>query len=253
MILLASGCWGQLGAEEPLTTLSDAEADAIIAQQVADKAQREAEHLANTVAFQILERRELSIGDRKLIASRVADPKLPAEESSAPVVSFSSTPPQEFVAYAAKEHVALMVSATVYDNRITQLKWRHETIEYEAWSNIDWNFMRSVHRLQTDTADYSIFQGVGDLPLDESEIPELPPFTPDRAEYFVFVEQRQELDDAAFAPIDALHQHYEANEQELKTIYQRNVALSEARKRHEAAHPQKPKNAEIFFWKTETD
>ncbi|MEO0509471.1 MAG: hypothetical protein AAF065_06405 [Verrucomicrobiota bacterium] len=253
LMILASTVLVHGSAEESLTTFSDAEADAIIAQQVAAKAQREAEHLANTVAFQVLERREMSMGDRKLIACRIADPKLPKEEVLAPVISSGSAQAPQFTNYIPKESVTLMLSASVYNNSVTQLKWRHENIEYEVWSSIDWNFMRSVHSLKTDTMDYSIVQGVGDLPLADNEIPELPAFTPDRAEYFVFLEEGQELDDTAFAAIDALHQHYEANEEMLKTVYQRNAALAEAKKRHKAANPEKPGNAEIFFWKSETN
>ena len=63
--------------EAMLSPLSDSEADAIVAREVARSEKAEAEHIANSVAFTVLERREVDLGDRKLITNRVSDPKLP--------------------------------------------------------------------------------------------------------------------------------------------------------------------------------
>lgn len=241
-------------ADSSLSPLSDAEADAIIAQQVAGKAQAEAEHIANSVAFTVLERREVDMGGRKLISNRVSDPKLPklkVKTSTAAPADYVIPP--EFLEYAAREHVTLMLSATVYNREVTHLKWRHEEIEYEAWSSIDWNFMRGVNNLKSETKDFMIFQGVGDSYYDVNELPALPEFTPNQAEYFVFADSTSEIDDAAFEAVDILHSYYDANEAELKNRYQRYEALSAAKKRHDAAHPKKPKNAVVHFWKSEDD
>lgn len=237
-----------------LSTLSESEADAIIAQQIAGKEKAEAEHIANSVAFTVLERREVDMGGRKLISNRVSDPKLPklkVKTSTAAPADYVIPP--EFLEYAAREHVTLMLSATIYNREVTHLKWRHEEIEYEAWSNIDWNIMRGVNNLKSETKDFMIFQGVGDSYYDENELPALPEFTPNQAEYFVFADSTSDIDDAAFEAIDILHSHYEVNEAELKNRYQRYEALSAAKKRHDAAHPKKPKNTVVHFWKSEGD
>ena len=244
-------------ADSSLSPLTAAEADAIIADRVALKKQAEAEHIANSVAFSVLERREVDLGGRKLIANRVADPKLPkikkAKKTSTGTTS-NNVPP-EFFNSTAKEQHTLAISATIHEGEptVTQLKWRgSDGTQFEAWSNIDWKLMRGIMTLSSETDEYLIFQGIG-VPSHDDEVPALPPFTEGRAEYFVFADSTTQIDEDAFEGIDLLHSYFDANEAELKIRYQREVALNEARERHKALNPEKPKNAVVHFWKSEED
>jgi hypothetical protein len=151
-------------AESSVSPLTAAEADALIADRIARKKQAEAEHIANSVTFSVLERREVDLGGRKLIANRVADPKLPkikkANKSS--VGTTSNSIPLEFLNSAEKEQHTLPISATIHegDPTVTQLKWRgSDGTKFEAWSNIDWKFMRGIMTLSSETDEYLIFQG----------------------------------------------------------------------------------------------
>lgn len=247
-----------LFAEDLLTTLTDAEADALVAERVAKKEKALAEHIANTVPFVVLERREIDFDGRKLVSSRVADPDLPerAKGSSSTTRNDTSLPP-EFYDDAVKENHTVSLSATVHEGEptVTHLRWRIHGMtedELEAWSNIDWRLMGALPGLETETDSYFTLLGVGP-PSYGDEVPALPEFTGGKAEYFVFADSTAGADEKAFEVIDLLHHYYEANESELKIRHQRRQAIKEAEERYEAANPAKPEKAEIYFWKPDTD
>lgn len=244
-----------VSGETPLSTLSDAEADAIIAERVAKKEKAEAEHIANSVAFTVLERREVNMGERKLIANRVADPKLPKLKKKEKSVPSSVSLPPDFTSYTPKEQHTLLLSATIHEGEptVTHLRWRGaDGVEFEAWSNIDWDLMRGIMTLSSETDEYLVFQGVGP-PSQSDDVPALPPFTEGKAEYFVFADSTTAIDDDAYEGIDLLHSYYEANEAELTVLHQRHEALSAAKKRYDAENPKKPKNTVVHFWKSDND
>lgn len=243
-----------VSADTGLAPLGDSEADAIIAARVAKQEKADADHIANSVAFTVLERREVDMGGRKLIANRVADPKLPKLKKKNSTPS-SATLPLEFTNYTPKEQHTLLLSATIHKGEptVTHLRWRGaDGVEFEAWSNIDWNLMRGVSQLSSETDEYLILQGVG-APSYDDEVPTLPPFSEGKAEYFVFADSATAIDDDAYEGIDLLHSYYEANEAELIVLHQRHEALSAAKKRYDAANPKKPKNTVVHFWKSEDD
>ena len=253
-----------------LRPLSPAEADAIIQGRVEKREQREAQRLINRVNFTVLERKEVSVGNRKVILNRVVPPNLPPDMRSIPQsepVQLSEAELEELIKSQEKPHLALFLSATVYDRKLTKLRWYHDGQEFVVWSNVDFNYFTGIADVETEDAHYSILMGLGNentkslrerkrhayaqgRHFPESEdIPELPPFTRGRAEYF-FIADRDEtsgLDDA-FAAIDAVHSFYEENKRELHIAHQRREALREAKLRYEAANPEEPKDTVIHFW-----
>lgn len=213
------------------------------------------------MAFQVLERRETKIGGRKVISIRVADPKLPKikrKQRPARVTTNNSIPPQLLLA-AAKEHHTVALSATVHEGEetVTHLRWSiygkstATRKKFEAWSRVDWNYMRGIPTLSTDTDKYMILMCIGPPSFSE-EIPALPTATEGQAEYFVFADSLEDIDEKAFEVIDLLHAHYEANEPELKIHWQRRQAINDATKRHAEANPKKPQDSKVYFWKPET-
>lgn len=245
-------------AKELPTALTDAEADAIVAQQVASKAQQVSEHLANTESFTILERREIDFGGRKLISHRVADPGLPKTKNKAPLATLPTTslPPRSFM-YTSKENHTVLLSATVHEGEptVTHLRWRILGLaeqELEAWSNIDWRLMSGTSNLESETDSYFILLGVG-LPSYSDEVPSLPISVDGKAEYFVYADSNDGVEEKAFEVIDLLHSYYEVNEPQLKIHHQRREAINDAWERHKAANPAKPQKAEIYFWKPDAN
>ncbi len=272
---LATPVQNQPIAEE-LRPLSSDRADAIIAEQAEAKELREAERLArltNRVNFRVLERIENDLGERRIIMNRVAPPVLQAQlveeakvESERPQLSEAEI--QETMRrYQEKEYRTIMFSATVYDRQFTELRWTYEGEQFLAYSSVDFNFMRGVTDFETDDAYYFFFLGIGNEDTAtieernrlakeqgwegyvETQIPQLPAFTPGRAEYAIVSDDPDIIkQDDVFDPIDALHAYFEQNERRLRIEYQRTEALNEARKRYEAANPEEPKDTVINFW-----
>ena len=69
-----------------------------------------------------------------------------------------------------------MLSATVYDGKVTRLSWRFaggdKTTEYVAYTNADFNYLRGTHSLEIDTHDFSFFMGIGDIPSANNPFPD---------------------------------------------------------------------------------
>lgn len=240
------------------TPLTDAEADAIVQAE----AQTKAAHKADKPQFQIISQKIVEQKDgSQLIINRVKPPpqsyKKPKRErvirsNHAYVYRDRESVEAVFgaVILPPKPQEALSLSVTIFDGPLTKLQWSHDGQVYTAWSSVDFNYLRSVASIETDETSYLLMMGIGEE-TDNSAVPQLPAFTADQAEYFVITDEDSELDPVAFDAIDALHTHYQENEEKLKAAYQRTEALNAARKRHEAANSETPKDTVINFWKIE--
>lgn len=262
-VLIATGL--MVGASELPPLPTEYEADAIIRDEVATKAEKKRQHPIQTVEWMVLEQKIYRIDDgkRNLILRRVAKPELsePSEEKAPPSYSEEdlafmeeyNLSLREFFyldRYQGKEHKVLSLSATVYDREITGIRWRHEGRDYTAWSTIDFNHLRGVRQFETADKVYSLYMGIGEEDGDSAaELPELPATTPGQAEYFLETEDPELLeDDDIFAPLDVLHVFYERNAELLEWEYERRQILNAARKRYREAHPPDPEDTIIHFW-----
>jgi hypothetical protein len=94
--------------------------------------------------LQIIEGVEVKLPDRSIFYQRVAPPIPPPTRSPAPLPEPKPLSPAEQAAAEArakKEFDVLMNSATVYDRRVTDLRWYVGNHEYRAWSNIAFNYL----------------------------------------------------------------------------------------------------------------
>lgn len=263
-----------------LTPLSAKEADAIIQEEERAKADEKARRRARLLdqsKFQVIEQTEISAGEDRITLNRVSPPLLdqptPALNATEPIQpqrQFSEAEMQRMLLeylHQDKEQRTLMLSATVYDRKLTRLQWHHEGQQYVAWSNIDFNYLRGLTEIETEEANYLFLLGIGNESTEETKeqirfaekhnlqinrenpIPELPDFTRGRYEYFVIASSgsaaRQK---AAYIPIDALHDYYAENKKRLEIQYQRSEALNEARERYREQYPEEPEDAIINFW-----
>jgi len=264
LTLLAFAGLGFVEANES-DPLAPDEADAIIAQREAAKAERKAARIAELEKAEVLSQGEGTLPDgRKVILREVAPPVgdsfLTGVDSVKPVAkpepARMKTEPEwtadQMAWIAAQEklqsHKVQMLSCTVYDRNITRIRWTYEDERYLAHTNADFNYLRGVMSVDTKTDRYDYFMGIGNATSDQARepLPDLPIFSPDRAEY-VLVEG-DPSNTSATAGLEALLAHYDANLDSLKIAYQRNEALSEARKRYKAAHPEEPENFILQFW-----
>ena len=83
--------------------------------------------------LRVLDSQEVILGSRSIIYNRVETPPLlpqpaPAEKATAPTIEHVSTAEKlaEMWRWEAMNHVSLFLSCTVYDDRLTEVRFRHE-------------------------------------------------------------------------------------------------------------------------------
>ena len=275
--------WASLGkvSESDQIPLSAEEADVIIkeeAQAKADKKARRRAHLLDQSKFPVIEQKEISTGQKRLIFNRVETPLLKESEPKPKEVKLiqaqrrlpKAETQQMFSVDSRKEQSTLMLSATVYDRKLTRLEWQHGEQRYVAWSNIDFNYLRGLTEIKTNKTnktDYLFFLGIGNESTERLKernrlakekgtngyvgeaIPKLPDLKKDKPKFVIITQGRSgKRQKDARIPIDALHDYYAKNEERLKVQYQRNEALNEARQRYKVKNPEEPDDIFINFW-----
>ncbi|MCH8541687.1 MAG: hypothetical protein LAT58_13090, partial [Opitutales bacterium] len=76
--------------------------------------------------------------------------------------------------------------------------------------------------------------------------------TPPPPEYLIIADAPETAIPAAlYEELDALHQHYHANEERLIAEYERRKVINEARRAYREANPPEPKDTVINFWRAE--
>jgi len=239
---------------EVLTAL---EADAIIAQREAAKAEVKAARIAELEKAEVLSEGEGTLPDgRKVIIREMRPPEI-AEVPLAPSSIDQKLKDPEFTAEQLawidaqeklQSHKVQMLSCTVYDRSVTEVRWTYEDESYLAYTNADFNYLRGVMVVKTDTDSYDFFMGIGNAASARTResLPLLPAFSPDRSEYFLA--KGDPANAAATAGLEALLSNYEANLDALKIAYQRNEALTAARERYRKDNPEPPEDFILQFW-----
>jgi len=180
----------------------------------------------------------------------VKDPMLPAPAPVAvPSRSKRATPSSEEDSYFC------FVSATVYDKSRTLLRFHlsgSDATEVTAWSNIDFNQLRSLSRFEAKgtTAKmrhYELAFGIGDESSEASvvKIPKIPSGKPG------FLISSKKPSAAALMFLQDIHALYRS---EGKKLAQATFAAAKAERERRAAliaNPPKPKDITIRFWKPE--
>lgn len=258
----------QLSAQTPVEVstqrINPAQADAIIETQQAAK---EAERQSKRQNFHVLQRRKMDLGDRSLILERVAKPNLPQRPPKPTPVA--QTPAEQAAMLEEYENtVWISLSAVVYDNYgvpITHLRWQYDGNSYEAWSEADFTYFRTVPEFSVEGKQYRIAMTIFNESVEEMdkrkraaladgmilnlpEIPTLPTTDEMMSEYFVVSDDPSIFEnEEAFTPIDDAHQYYDANLDELQVRLANRKALNAAQKRHEATNP-KSKDTTLTYW-----
>jgi len=226
-------------------SLSDSEADAIIFQQEQAKATARAEREAKQPDFQVLSTTMIDQGDHVVVMERVAPPILP-EATPKPEIQVSEPTPLLEAYTAEKEIVSMFLSGSVYGNEITEIRWQHEGDWVTAWSNVDFNHLRSVTGFDTPEAHYSFMMVMDNQPIEALESLEIRKTLKVQPEAAYLV--KEEVPDAALIGLEALHDYYAANEVDLKADWERSESIWEARERYEAANPKEPEDVVIRYW-----
>lgn len=135
----------------------------------------ESEPLSSTRQFRVLDSQEVILGPRSIIYNRVETPALlpqpaPAEEkSTAPAVDPTPTAEElaEIQRWDAINHVTLFLSCTVYDDQLTEVRFRHGDSDITFWSTVNFHYLSQLFDLQTKDTYYFIMMGIGDSTTEE--------------------------------------------------------------------------------------
>ncbi len=227
----------------------------------------------STIVFHVLKAWKVDLGNRSIFYNLVAPPVFPSSPSlpPAPVAApISAEAAEAFLRLSHKKLELLFFSATVYDRRVTELRWSDKGREYRAFSNIDFNCFSGPDRFETEDTVYLLEMGIGNETTDQVEgsnrfapgqgqpkeashrIPGPEAFSSTRAEYFLV---KSEFDlpppAEALAGMDALHRYYNANRNKLLEDCLEREASRLAQERWLAEHPPVPKDTIIHFWPKE--
>ena len=253
-------CLLQVVYGEALQPLSDAEADAIILTKEQSTASRKAARRAELDQAPIKsEGQGVLANGQKVIIREVEPPTVVGAQVVEPAPSPAATNNQEptpeqlaqLKSFSQRETQTLMLSATVYDESVTRLNWRHETTEYLVYTNANFNFLRGTHCIEDETVNFTFFMGIGNAtcannPYANEVVPDISAFSEAQSEYVLVQGDHRNAD--ALASIEALLAHYDANLPELKIATQRRKALSAAQERYNAKHPKQPEEFLVQFW-----
>lgn len=156
-------------------------------------------------------------------------------------------------ARAAKKSELLFVSATVFDRRVTELRWSFGGRQIRAWSNVDFNTFTGVVDVETADTVYGVFLAVGNESTAElvegkegrKDIPAAKQFTKPVA-YFVADGTTPPVE--ALAGLDALHLYFQDHRKRLVAAAAQRDLERVARERAGPERPAVPRRTVIEFW-----
>ena len=210
-----------------------------------------------TLKLQVIEGMEVKLPDRSIFYQRVVPPlPLPPRPPAPEAKPLSPAETATAEARARKKFEVLMISATVYDHRASELRWSIGNREYRAWSNIDFNFLAGQSEIETGDSIYFLIMAIANDTAEAAEAPnekrkELPPagsFSGKRSEYVLVDMEKETPTPEALAPLDALHTYYDANRERLAEESVRREAERIAHEQWLKEHPTAPKDTVINFW-----
>ena len=240
----------QVGAQD--ATLAQNKSAAVVAAQPA-------------LQFQVLKTRRIQVGDHSLYLNRVAPPVLPAAPSS-------PLPPSAEETVKASEprqkSEVLFLATTVYDRKVTALRWWGETGERRVFSNIDFNLLCGAGSIETPETIYTLMLAVGNEPAEEGggsakktavkdwaarfgkAIPAPETFSKTRSEYFVAEDETHAApSEEELSALDALHVYFDANQPRLADEYVKREATQAEQARLLKEHPPVPRDIIVNYWR----
>lgn len=205
-------------------------------------------------------------GTMTLTVHGVADPGLPAPEPivEQPIIDADG----QGVIEPVEEHHMAIVSATVYDHSRTLVSCHSSAgrASVTAWSNIDFNHFCGTGNFEATGADgetvtYSLMMGIGNentafqkeqyekegMEWLAPEIPEIPGGAP------AFVLQTANPDPESLKLLEALHALFRDEGGKLAEAAAAKKRAEGERRAYLLAHPPKPKDVTVHFWKRNTE
>lgn len=148
--------------------------------------------------------------------------------------------------YSREKYFTL--SATVFDERVTFLRWSHERKTYFAWSNVNFGHLAAVSRFKVGKRNYSFFMGYGRIDTESVSLDPWPGKMPEFPDNLPQFEPLGKVPDEALESIVALHKLYAREGDRLARLYAKRQEASTAWKAWREANPPEPKDIEVYFW-----
>ena len=236
---------------------------------------------AGSRSYEVIDSYEADLGDHKIIFHWV---KPPAARVKPVVASMPAEPSSEVLAQIeaqrAGEHQSLLLTGTVYDREVTELKWSYGGRSYRAFSNVDFDHLCCNFELLTIEEGDRVYKITKVIDSESTETraminrarleqgqPALPAkWIPSPEDFplgrsaFLLVDRGARGNDeaaptddeirAACAGIEAIHRYYDANKDELIAKWRERLAAQEAASTQAAQREPKPKeDTVIYFWR----
>lgn len=243
--------------------LTRPDADVIVKEQMRLADQREKERLQSIHSAPALSIVQVGGSTPKIIMRRLVPKTWPVKP--APVAG-EWTEEQRAEWRSKRQHFRTMqLSATVYDRRLSEVRWRKNGLEFTLLSNVDFNYLSMIGWLENDRTRWSTFFFVNNIDSEREQrfaglaeakgatytprpVPDGSVLDFGKADYVIFAEPGDEIPDELVEEMDLLHQHYAANEQALRTSWQNRQELAKAHRAWQKANPPAPKDTVINFW-----
>ena len=211
----------------------------------------------------VLEDVQVKYPDHTVFYQRI-EPPAPQPRATAAAVQKAKPATREEAAAAERREKkttkVLMLSATVYDHRLTELCWRSGGREIRAWSNADFNLFTAHSEFETEDTIYTLFMALGNEDAESlvaaqaratSEGWNPPrvqsPTARPQAQYSL-VSDTKTPSPETLAPLDALHHTYEENYTRLAKEHTQREAARAAQAQSLKDHPPVPQDTVIQFW-----
>lgn len=253
--------------EKNQAPLTRSEASVLIKEQMRVAAQREQERLQSIKTIPALETREIGQSTPKIILRRLNPKPWPVKPIAEPAPGVVSRTEEEKAAWRASRQRfrTLQVSATVFDRKLSEIHWRKGELEFTVLSNVDFNYLSMIGWLESGQTYWSTFFFVSNVDSEQEQrfarmaeakgrtyiprpVPDGCMLESGKADYVIYAGPEEEIPADLFEEMDALHQHYAANEQALKVAWQNRQLLNAAQLDWQKANPPAPRDTVINFW-----
>lgn len=245
---------------EDLGRLSDAEADAIVFQEMEAVKMRKLEHLKVMAKNVPVEQRSTTksgtvFNFEKVIRPDSANSELTVRPEPAPAgLNLSDELRAQILTRQEKSDVLLTLSTAVFEGPVTEIRWANKAGQLVAYSSIDFSLFGAMPRIETDTKYFSflMFTREGQRERHSVSIPTKDEILKLGVPFFVETDSPDDNDsrDQLFLEVlNELHRYYTENEAQLRIVDQRRKALTAARERYLKANPPVKEDVVIQFSK----
>jgi hypothetical protein len=197
----------------------------------------------------------------RLVLTLLGGLLLPVEWARSENLPFDWHPTPGFYLSSPGDNEFVRFSATVYDRKVTLLRWFEDGHEFRAYSNVDFNYLSGPGSISLGGVTLHFTMGIGNesAALEEdtlggagyTRLPNFSNFPADRSRYFIIGDQPQP-GSRMVSVMDAFHRYFDAHRNELIAAYERRQRDWLERLAYVKANPPLPASAPLSAWMKES-